>query len=35
VREVFDLSALDNWIAPAVPISYAMLSENNHKQLSY
>jgi hypothetical protein len=32
VRDVFDLSATDNFIPPSVPISLAVLSENEMKQ---
>jgi hypothetical protein len=32
VRDVFDLSASDNLIAPAVPILLSVLSENEMKK---
>jgi hypothetical protein len=32
VREVFDLSASDNLMAPLVPIAFSVLSEHKMKQ---
>jgi hypothetical protein len=32
VRDVFDLSASDNWIAPSLPILFTVLSEHEMKQ---